>query len=281
MRSSSLNTHSVSTPPASTSVVTEGTSSNKTVLVLGGAGVLAAALVGYGMLTPDPASIPVASCGLIVDVTHSVDTDHIDAELVASVVEACAVHDGGGTLTAVAVGSGPSKVASIGTFDLTGGDSSNPTTREVRRHRAAEAATQELADTIAGMPHAAGPSDLVGALAVLANQLPTSTTSTTITLLTDGLQATSSLTVEDLVGESDVAELVTAALELETIELQGVVVNLVGVNSGQFRGEQLGRAFEVRLQAFWTSVVEAAGGCVATYAPELVAELSDSCAVAS
>jgi hypothetical protein len=280
VRSSSLNI-----PPSapirspSAAPVRAAGATSRTPLVLGAAAVLAVVLVGYGIIKPDPVQSDAASCGLLVDVSDSADVELLDEGLLASVVDACAA-PGGGVLVALAAGAGPAKVASLGTFDLTGGDSPNPTTVEGRRRQAAEAATEQLVSSIAALPHAAGPSDLVGGLAVMADALPVSKTATTITLVTDGLQATSAVSVEDLVDEDAVTDLVEAALALEALDLQGVVVHLIGVNSGAFRGEPLDRAFEQRLEAFWVGVIEGSGGCVATYAPELLGELG-SCAVTS
>jgi hypothetical protein len=90
-------------------------------------------------------------------------------------------------------------------------------------------------------------------------------------VLTDGLQTSSGLTVQDLATpEAPVEPLVAKASELGLIpQLDGVYVNLVGVRTGVTAdGSQLEQFFEAKVQEFWEAVVTAGGGSLCLYEPD-------------
>lgn len=90
-------------------------------------------------------------------------------------------------------------------------------------------------------------------------------------VLTDGLQTSSGLTVQDLATpDAPVEPLVTHASELGLVpQLDGVNVNLVGVRTGVTAdGGQLEEFFEAKVQQFWEGVVAAGGGSLCLYEPD-------------
>lgn len=90
-------------------------------------------------------------------------------------------------------------------------------------------------------------------------------------VLTDGLQTSSGLTVQDLATKDAPVEPLVAQVEKLGLvpQLDGVFVNFVGVRTGVTAdGAQLQEFFEAKVQEFWEGVVAKGGGSLCLYEPD-------------
>ncbi|MCB0973110.1 MAG: VWA domain-containing protein [Actinobacteria bacterium] len=90
-------------------------------------------------------------------------------------------------------------------------------------------------------------------------------------VLTDGLQTTSDLSVQDLAEEASAVEpLLLKAEQLRLVpQLDGTFVNFLGVRTGvNPDGSQLPEFFEANVELFWQGLVERGGGSLCLYEPD-------------
>jgi hypothetical protein len=148
-----------------------------------------------------------------------------------------------------------------------------------------ERAQAEVADVFERPPGEARSSDVLTALGEAADDVSSQARADGVderyvVMVTDGLQNSSDVAVEDLTGEEVSTEpMVERARELGLIApgLDGVQVDFVGVRSGQsIDGQQLPEWFEAKVEDFWRQVVEDGGGSVCRYGATAT-RLPDSC----
>jgi hypothetical protein len=147
---------------------------------------------------------------------------------------------------------------------------------------AAQAAVDGVFDRPAG--EARG-SDILAAVDAASSALASdggdgSTDERYLVVVTDGIQLSSDVTVEDLATEdADVAPLIDRARAVDLIpaELAGVQVSIVGARGGLGpSGEQLPQWFEAKVEQFWRAVMDEAGAKTCVYGP-VAAQLPKRC----
>lgn len=253
------------------------------VVVLGAIGAAA-----WWMLTAEESGgEPLAACAVVIDRSASVSGASVDSLSVAveTAFDQCATRDA--ALALYTVDEAGAGFRRAGEWDLFPDAFRTGTRLSESREEKVEAAREAMEAALAGAgtQDAGAGSNVLRAMdeaGVYLQQLARrpSVRSSHLVVLSDGLQASSGVSVESLVGdEVDDDGLVEQARQSGLLpDLEGVNVVMAGVGAGETAtGDPLPDAFTARLREFWTAIIAATGGSlcappVAETPPDLVQE---------
>ena len=215
-----------------------------------------------------------AACALVIDRTSSSTSDATVEQykqMVERAVDGCAEEDA--VLSAYvfdAATSGPELVGEYDLFEPAGRVASK---RESQQNAAIEDAREEILEVFDETPDSDGRGDILAAYTVAAETLEQNAAAEDLVdeeyliMVTDGLQLSSGVSVEDLAGDTPPGDLVALADDLNSVPaMEGAQVTFAGVGEGvNAEGEALDDAFEARVEDFWLLLAEAGGARVCTY----------------
>lgn len=245
---------------------------NLVTVLLGGVGVALVAFLAYLMLSGEErGGEPLAACAVVLDRSASASGTGLDMFEPATIdaFEACAQRDA--TFALYTLDEGGTGFRQAGQYELYPEAFNTETRRDDSREERVGAARESLTAALdtAGTKDSGAGSNVLGAMTqagAFLNQVAqqNSVESRHLVVLSDGLHASSSLSVERLVDDDDdaITQLVDTAQSSGVMpDLDGINVVVAGVGGGETAsGDPLPDTFIADLQDFWTQVVQASGG---------------------